>query len=262
MVLGINYWFGYPSLPKERVGLLCQNEIRSVAVYWTNEFLDANGDKEEIANQLLQHDIQITSFHTSYDKASLFWQLGEDGTRYRKDIEETISDARRYHVPFVVMHTNGFFKRENISWLIDMIRLAKENCVTLCIENLAGEDNIAALRSDYRLHDVSLCFDVGHANLRQCPFNAFANAFIRYVHLHDNVGSGDAHLLPGEGTIKWAEVCRVIKSCKNLEYGIMEVHQHIATRNEAMKYLRLVKSSVDRMLSSFRCGVSDGLPKS
>ena len=65
---------------------------------------------------------------------------------------------------------------------------------------------------------LGICIDVGHANLHRDLFANPAAAYLRafggrLVHLHvsDNSGAGDEHLVPGTGTIDWRSVAEALR---------------------------------------------------
>ncbi|GHV28768.1 hypothetical protein AGMMS4952_13310 [Spirochaetia bacterium] len=85
--------------------------------------------------------------------------------------------------------------------------------IRLCIENL-GETPRAwsihqfdLLFKRYGADYMGLCFDTGHANMA-CRENCLEyaeryNERLFMIHVHDNQGEGDEHILPFEGTFNW-----------------------------------------------------------
>ena len=88
--------------------------------------------------------------------------------------------------------------------------------VLVCLENvpfknfpLASSENILKLISDINHPFLKLCFDTGHAhilgeNLGDAARN-IGNEFLKAIHVHDNFGEKDCHLVPYEGNIDWAD---------------------------------------------------------
>jgi len=54
--------------------------------------------------------------------------------------------------------------------------------------------------------DIGVCLDTGHAFLAGDLHNLIhkLSAHLRMIHAHDNLGTGDSHLPPGEGKIDWS----------------------------------------------------------
>lgn len=86
---------------------------------------------------------------------------------------------------------------------------AKERGVTIALENtpdeLGSPESLQQFIKQTHLHDLKLCFDIGHANIEQGVQASFETMRDRVVttHIHDNHGEKDEHLLPYDGDIDW-----------------------------------------------------------
>jgi sugar phosphate isomerase/epimerase len=98
--------------------------------------------------------------------------------------------------------------------------------VTLAVENTTSEMGdpayLRAFVDETRLAGLRFNFDVGHANLSDGPAeDRVAKSFaplkdlVVSVHLHDNHGDKDEHLLPYEGSIDWGATLPLLKSARN-----------------------------------------------
>jgi sugar phosphate isomerase/epimerase len=88
--------------------------------------------------------------------------------------------------------------------------------MTICLEN-CGQD-APELKALIRAADgegLGICLDTGHHNLikgNQGKFIREAGPLLQALHLHDNDGSGDQHLMPyGAGKIDWKDVFSALK---------------------------------------------------
>ena len=86
---------------------------------------------------------------------------------------------------------------------------AKARGVTIALENtpdeLGAPASLQHFITDTHLHDLKLCFDIGHAHIEegvQASFDAMRERVVT-THIHDNHGDKDEHLLPFEGNIDW-----------------------------------------------------------
>jgi sugar phosphate isomerase/epimerase len=95
--------------------------------------------------------------------------------------------------------------------------------VTLAVENTTSEMGdpayLRAFVDETRLTGLRFNFDVGHANLSESPAEervakCFAplKELVVSLHLHDNHGDKDEHLLPYEGSIDWGATVPLLKS--------------------------------------------------
>ncbi len=138
--------------------------------------------------------------------------------------------AIRLGAPLVVVHPAAYFhdmhlmppdearetERERWPHLEDFARrlalLGEHLGVTYALENLpynapAGHDplRLAGLVREIGSERLVMCFDVGHAHMTGDAPHALERVadVVGYVHVHDNDGAADSHLMPGAGGIDW-----------------------------------------------------------
>jgi sugar phosphate isomerase/epimerase len=83
--------------------------------------------------------------------------------------------------------------------------------------------------------NLGLCLDSGHVNVGKIinPADAIRQIgpLLWTVHLHDNNGEGDLHLVPGRGSIDWK--C-VIKALEDVNYGgVLNLELNLDWKSEA-----------------------------
>lgn len=103
-----------------------------------------------------------------------------------------------------------------------ILAYARERSVRLALEN-GAMDVLAAVADAFPAgtpggSQLGICIDTGHANLHHDlfanPAAAFLRAFAdRLIHLHvsDNGGAGDEHLIPGTGSIDWRSLAAALR---------------------------------------------------
>ncbi len=96
-------------------------------------------------------------------------------------------------------------------------RYAATHNVRIAVENLTSgyfSDplNLLALVEDVDAENLGICIDTGHRNLHGDPAQALrlVGSHLFTVHIHDNHGSSDEHLLPRRGTIDWPTVLETL----------------------------------------------------
>lgn len=104
----------------------------------------------------------------------------------------------------------AFTSLENLSMF------AKARGVTIALENtpdeLGSPSSLQHFITDTHLHDLKLCFDIGHAHVEEgvtASFDAMRERVVS-THIHDNHGDKDEHLLPFDGTIEWGSALRAL----------------------------------------------------
>ncbi len=136
-------------------------------------------------------------------------------------VNESLDHAALVGASVVVVHPGsssplddyyrGTHWRHNIASLRKIVSHAEDVGVVAAIENMPCHVR-AFLKSpgEFRLleelgFDLKITFDIGHANttsnLRE--YVDSLKARIVHVHIHDNRGSYDEHLVAGKGTVDW-----------------------------------------------------------
>jgi sugar phosphate isomerase/epimerase len=132
------------------------------------------------------------------------------------EVKRALEVAERVPFRFLVQHL-GHGHQSMDSRMLDaafsslehLTIFAKERGVTIALENTPSElgspESLEHLIKETHLRDLKFCFDIGHAHMEDGVEKSFEMMRERIVtvHIHDNHGEKDEHLLPGEGTIDW-----------------------------------------------------------
>ena len=110
--------------------------------------------------------------------------------------------------------------------------------VRLLVENIPNgvtePQHIVEILNVGHFDTIGVCLDVGHANMLGGVAETLAilHPHLRSVHLHDNDGSRDAHLWPGEGTIDWDPTYAALQAAPLAPAGVLEIHYSMAGETE------------------------------
>ena len=102
--------------------------------------------------------------------------------------------------------------------------------------------------------NVGICIDVGHAMMsKDAGRESVCNYLDRYasqllhLHLHDNAGTCDEHLVPGQGAVDWPRVLAKIDAISFAGTAVVEAHlpgnSPIQCVKQALAFLKQAKSS-------------------
>jgi sugar phosphate isomerase/epimerase len=149
------------------------------------------------------------------------------------DVSEDLKFSR------MVLHMGGSREEADprkrdaaFSTLEHLVLHAHHAGVTLAVENTTSEMGdpayLRAFVDETRLTGLRFNFDVGHANLADGPAEErLAKSFapmkelVASVHLHDNHGDKDEHLLPYQGSIDWSAAIPLLKSAPDGELPVV-----------------------------------------
>jgi sugar phosphate isomerase/epimerase len=144
------------------------------------------------------------------------------------------------HIPFrnLVVHLGGRedgWSPRTIEYALTALEhlgaFAKPLGVRLLVENLTSEpttpEHLVTILQLGHLDNVGICLDLGHAHITVGISEAIGTlgARIASVHVHDNHGTKDEHLWPGDGTIDWPGAVTGLKALAVAPATVLEINQ-------------------------------------
>jgi len=109
----------------------------------------------------------------------------------------------------------------SVEKLRECARFARDRDVILGLENLVNaneftntSDRILRMIKEVDDENVGATIDLGHINVVREPIRDFIHKvgnLIVNVHVHDNDGTGDAHLQPGKGNVDFTTAVTALK---------------------------------------------------
>ncbi len=167
--------------------------------------------------------------------------------RFVREVKSGIRAAAMLCIPDAVIHPivrhssrrcRDQWLSDNLTFLSPMRELAGRLGVRLCIENMTGrpyadhpEEAVFGCRAADVLElaarlDTGVCWDFGHANLSGLCQSAELEQLrgrLRVVHIHDNDGVRDAHLIPGDhparDSVDWDDAAEGLRLSDFLSTG-------------------------------------------
>ena len=112
------------------------------------------------------------------------------------------------------------FLKINLDFFRELLPCAKENGVTICLENmpmkqLTYSTTAKTLEIIHMIDDENfkLCLDTGHEAIFGNVGDAvrLAGKDLRVFHIHDNSGKRDDHWFPGMGVVDWKDFMAAVK---------------------------------------------------
>ncbi len=208
MKKSVNLYFNNSKLEKEKL-----MAIKAIGfdefftdIYDEGEDLDLSEQCEYGRNL----GMECTMIHCLYNEPVLhyFWEEGEEGDKICLDYCSQIKRAKGLTKNFVV-HLNAAKTQQQSRFGLQRIRKMLQICeecdMNLCIENLYSDTEIPYVFKHIKHKNLKICFDVGHKNFLTPKFELLKEyyQFVEVLHLHDNHGQKDEHLVCGKGNIDW-----------------------------------------------------------
>jgi len=246
------YLFISRKLTPELIGQFREGGFAALEIFCSRAHFDYASKQEvrALAALLEANQVKLNSLHAPTSKdASATRESGQplsvcevekvrrieamDEFKRAIDVSEDLPFSR------LVLHMGGSREEADprkrdaaFSTLEHLVLHAHHAGVTLAVENTTSEMGdpayLRAFVDETRLTGLRFNFDVGHANLADGPpeerlEKSFApmKDLVASVHLHDNHGEKDEHLLPYEGSIDWSMAIPLLKSAPNGELPLV-----------------------------------------
>ena len=193
--------------------------------------------------------LPITQSHAHMYSSFDFYEYTEEEIEYHASlVRRDIEAAALLGAPWVVVHSDSYLDdtwyshrrsmEKNVERFKQYGELAAKYGVGIAIENMIDKRSLrrfGACTEDLmelleRLGDdkiFGICWDTGHANMHQINQVKALHDIgerLKAVHINDNAGVFDQHLLPFQGTINWKEVVGALKDIHYQGDFTYEVH--------------------------------------
>jgi sugar phosphate isomerase/epimerase len=112
--------------------------------------------------------------------------------------------------------------------------------VRVVVENLLSEpttpEHLITILDLGHLDSIGVCLDLGHAHITVGVPEAMTvlGNRISTMHVHDNRGTKDEHLWPGDGTIDWPAVRDAMHGLKSAPAAVLEISQNLGDTPAAL----------------------------
>jgi sugar phosphate isomerase/epimerase len=219
----------------------------------------------EVSDALMALDMKPVSFHAPF--------LGLDLSSTDEDVRivsvasmmRSVEFCGEVACPQLVLHVSASPGVENRAVLDETMKFtveslnevtdyAHKNDVEILLENMVIHPNhlrmgsevkeLLELVSCFQERGVGICIDTGHSLLnKRDPSEDIRQAgrHLRSLHINDNDGITDSHLMPGRGMIDWPAVYSALKDVEYTGVFLFELYGYDMVRKtieEAKSYAR------------------------
>lgn len=193
---------------KESIELLSKTGFKKYFIQWY--------DKDWDFSQLDQHKyakekgLNPIFAHLGYQKINELWCESEIGNamvnRYKKDLD----DVHELGIDLVVMHLTSKSEAPGpneigLKRLQEIADYANSLNMRIAFENTKIKGYLEYVITNINRDNVGVCLDIGHSHAHfndDFNFELFKDKIFA-IHVHDNDGTSDQHLIPGDGNIDW-----------------------------------------------------------
>jgi sugar phosphate isomerase/epimerase len=203
--------------------------FEAVEVFATRTHIDYHNPSvvADLQQWLAEGGLELYSVHAPisdrYGAAGELMSIASADAKARvqamTEVERALQIARRIPLKVLVIHlgwprtqtrfggTNRDAARRSVE---ELVLLAEPLGVRIAIEVIPNDLSRAGslvhlIEEDLESAEAGICLDFGHANLDGDLVDAIevVSGHLASIHVHDNLGRADDHLMPFEGTIDW-----------------------------------------------------------
>lgn len=193
--------------------------FKNVFVQWYNK--DWAPSQQEQLDYARKNGLNVLFAHLGYKNINEIWEDGENGDRMVAGFIKDFDVCKKNGINLVVMHVNGRafappYGKIGLDRFIKLADYAQKCGIKIALENTRIPGYLEYIIENVGYDNVGICFDAGHCHAHfkdNFDFLKFKNKIFA-VHLHDNFGELDEHLLPFDGTVNWPWVTKMLKEAE------------------------------------------------
>ena len=185
-----------------------------VMPWWEDDKLRTRADCVKYAEKF---GLKICNAHLPFANINSIWQDGVDGDEYTSYLCKLIIELHDNNIPIAVIHptksdTPPDFSEIGLDRIKRLVDCAEKHDVKLAFENLRRVDYLDKILSQIDSKSVGFCFDSGHNNCFTPQKQVIAEHYDRLfaLHINDNDGTKDMHILPFDGTYDFEIMAKYI----------------------------------------------------
>lgn len=208
---------------EESVVQIAKAGFDKVFLSFQNDHL--NNEFEKYLKLCKDNKLEIIFVHLGYRTSpgiATIWEEGKEGDTLVSDYKKDLDIMAKHNLTLAVMHVTKGSKQSPMSQIgikrwTEFIDYAKDLGICIALENTVWPDYLEVIYDNIKNPNLTFCYDSGHdhAHFKDAYDFEKLGKKISCIHLHDNDGNADQHLLPFDGNINWD---KLIKRLKNNNY--------------------------------------------
>lgn len=226
--------------------------IPAIEIFCAKQHFDYSDEVQvrELTAWFADHKLRLRSLHSPMHKDYNWGRTTgaainiAETDRHRRlesveEIKRALDIAEELPFTYLVQHLGVSHEKFELAKfdaacasLEPLLIYAKQRGVQILLENIPNElstpEKLRYFLGYTHLTDLRICFDSGHAHLGEGVERELAalRDLVVSIHLHDNRGTHDDHLFPGQGTIDWPAAVRALSETPN-EFPLqLELRDH------------------------------------
>ena len=202
--------------PFETIDAIKDAGFKNVFIQWYDKEWEYS--QEEQLKYIRKLGLNVIFAHLGYQNINAIWEEGEIGDELTNRFIDDIKICKENGIDMVIMHVTTKFiaplyNEIGLNRIKKIVNYAKKLGVKVAFENLKIKGYLEYIINNIDNDNVGICYDAGHCHAHfkdEFNWELFKNKIFA-IHLHDNDGTDDQHLLPFDGDISWKNVIKKLK---------------------------------------------------
>lgn len=246
---GIFTYFGYELPMKKRFELIKEAGFDSVMVWW------GNSNDEELVSLASEYSLYICSAHLPFDEINRIWSTDNSGDEYAAMLCSLVKKCGELSIPTAVLHVSRSvetppYNETGLGRISRILCVAEQYNVNIAFENLRHVQYLEYIFSRISSDKMKFCYDSGHHHCHipeRDLLGDFGDKLVT-LHLDDNMGDSDIHMLPYDGTADWDKITDKLTSLHYDGVISLEVLQDRHEKYAKMEPSEFLNAAFERAL--------------
>ena len=204
--------------PIDLINAIKEAGFKHVFIEWYN--MDWEISQQQQLVYVRKLGLNVIFAHLGYQKINNIWLEGEAGEGFVERYKNDLKLCKENGIDLVCMHLTSKSEapepnKIGLKRFQEIADYAQELGIKIAFENTKIKGYQEYILKNIKNDNVGICLDSGHLHAHfkdELNFDLFKDK-IFCVHLHDNHGEKDEHLIPFEGTINWIWLMNKLIEC-------------------------------------------------
>lgn len=206
---------------KETIDIIKSNGFNNVFLQWYDKN-DIDLKQEEQLKYIKENNMNVIFVHLRFNNIDSLWENNDLTKIEIQKYKDDLKYLKDNNIDLVILHMIRRLKLDKnnkyfINNIKEIIEYAEELKIKIAFENTKVYGVLEYIFDNINSDYIGVCYDFGHDHAffnDEFDFDRFKNKILA-VHIHDNFGTFDEHLLPFDGSIDFE---RVIAKLKDANY--------------------------------------------
>ncbi|HAN21857.1 MAG: hypothetical protein A2Y15_06390 [Clostridiales bacterium GWF2_36_10] len=229
---------------RSKGSLYCANSIKKAG--FSHTFLWWGKDDDNRFNQVKiceRIGLEIETAHTSFENINSMWLEGTVGEEMTDYFIKSVREAKEFSIPTLIVHVSSSntpppFGELGLNRYTKICEEADKQRIKIAFENLRRIDYLDYIMQNIEVKSKHFCFDCGHEMLYKGTTEVLEKyaSLLTALHLHDNFGDEDDHILPFDGKINWATLAKRIAQAMKLTNSEIPITLEVMKNNSELDF--------------------------